>query len=126
MISKDLERLKEYPTLTDPFMDFEATRQNFRTGSCNIAIRRTTLSDGRNLIYILQQREGEKVVSTPLGFKRVCEQGIVICGYEVKPRGLLSFLKSKRVQIVPQTERVKIEEHLQGELSTKNYLKYWE
>jgi hypothetical protein len=87
------EKLQEYPTLVDPFLDFEATRIHFGTGSCNYGIGEKKLNSGEVVVYLNQQREGQRVVSTPTGFGRVCEQGIVICGYKARVKGIFGFLR---------------------------------
>jgi hypothetical protein len=116
------ENLQEYPTLVDPFLDFEATRGHFGTGSCNYGIGEQRLTSGEILVYLNQQREGQKVVSTPTGFGRVCEQGVVICGYKARARGIFGFLRGSKVRTIPDAERQKVESELLQKLGDKKPL----
>ncbi|MEM4230858.1 MAG: hypothetical protein QXF25_03215 [Candidatus Pacearchaeota archaeon] len=109
------EKLNDYPILTDPLLIFEATRQNYGRGSCNLDIRETQLSSGKVVVYMISQREGDEVVETSLGCMRKCELGIVVCGYLIKRW----FGLSKKVKVIPETERVVVESELVGRLKHK-------
>ena len=121
------EKLHEYPVLVDASLDFEATREHFGTGSCNYAIGEKRLASGETAVYLCQQREGDKVVGTPIGFRRVCEHGIVVCGYRVNPTGLLKFLKSPKIRTIPDAERQKVESELTEKIDDKKpaYVDFW-
>ena len=117
------EKLHEYPILIDASLDFKATKEHFGTGSCNYAISEYAYGNGRVVVYFHQQREG-KVFITPIGFKRACEQGIVICGYKANPKGFLKFLKSPKIKTIPDTERQKVESEL-AEIIKPDYVDFW-
>ena len=121
------EKLQEYPTLVDPFLDFEATRQHFGTGSGNYATEEKELASGETVVYLKQQREGQKVVNTPTGFGRVCEQGIVICGYKAKARGILGFLRGSKIRTIPNEERQRVKSELLEKLGDERpaYVEFW-
>ena len=121
------EKLQEYPTIIDASLDFEATREHFGTGNCNYAISETILNNGETAVYLHQQREGEKVVNTPMGFRRVCEHGIVICGYKSNPTGFLRFLKSPKIRTIPDAERRRVKSELVEKLRNKKpaYINFW-
>jgi len=119
------ERLQEYPILVDAALDFEATREHFGTGSCGYAISERRLDDGQVVVYIHQQREGEEVVDTPRGFGRVCEQGILVCGYKTKP-GFFGFLRFSKIRTVPDEERQAVESELVKGLEKKPaFVDFW-
>jgi len=121
------EKLEDYPTLVDPFLDFEATRGHFGTGSCNYGIGERKLDSGKVLVYLNQQREGNQVVSTPTGFGRVCEQGVVICGYKVRQKGILGFLRGSKIKAVSPAERQAVETELIQKLGAEKpvYVDFW-
>lgn len=127
---KNSEKLEDYPMLTDPSLDFEATRQHFGIGTCNYAIREGEISSGKIVVYLKQQREGQEVVATEDGYRRICEHGIVICGYRAKGRGLLGFLKGPKIRLIPETEKqavvseiIKIIQSIGGRKPA--YLDFW-
>ena len=119
--------LREYPELIDPFLDFEATRKHFGTGACNYGRQELKLSSSKILVYLNQQREGLDVVSTPTGLGRICELGIIICGYKVRPGGLFGFLKKPRIKPIPECERkqAKLELELANRLEDIEYVDFW-
>lgn len=104
--------LHDYPIIGDSDLDFEATREHFGRGICSYAISETPLSGGETAVYLRQQREGDAVVDTPRGPRRVCEQGIVILGYKVSPTGFLKSLRRPKIRTIPSTERPRVESEL--------------
>lgn len=121
------EKLQEYPILIDAPLDFEATREYFGTGSCNYAISETPLGSGKTAVYLHQQKEGDKVVDTSNGVRRICEHGIVICGYKINPKGFFKFLKSPRIKLIPDEEKEKVKSELLEKLADKKptYVNFW-
>jgi|GEM_PF-3305703 len=106
------KKLIEYPRLTDPFLDFEATREHLGRGSCNYNLSEMILPNGRTLVYFLQMKEGDRFTDTPLGVRRVCEQAVVICGYKEKRRGFLGYLRPAGIRPIPSEEEQDIIEIL--------------
>jgi len=122
---REQTRLENWPTISDPFLDAVATAEQSGTGSCNYALRTERLPEG-NLVYLRQQREGERVVQTPLGFGRVCEKGIIICGYEVKTPGFLGFLKARKIRTISEDQRESIQAELLARLNkAPDYVEFW-
>jgi hypothetical protein len=119
------EKLKEYPTLIDPFLDFEATKHFLGRGSCNHSISETSLDSG-TLIYLNQEREGQEVASTPSYSGRACEKGIVVCGYKTKARGILGFL-SPKVRTIPDAKKQEVKSELLEKLENNKpaYINFW-
>jgi len=114
-----MEKLHDYPVLIDPFLDLEATKQHFGTGSCCDSIGEKRLASGDIVVYLNRQREGKKVVDTTTGFGRVYEQGIVVCGYKTKPKGIFSFLRGSKIRLVPKEESRKVESELVDTLNVQ-------
>ena len=121
------ERLKDYPQIVDPFMDFEATRQHFRKATCNYAISKSRLDNGKVVVYLHQQRETDKVISVPQGFGNICEQGIIICGYKAREKGILGFLKGSKIRPILLTERESVESELLQKFGKEKpaYVYFW-
>jgi len=121
------EKLQNYPELIDADLDFAATREHFGTGSCNYAVSEKILANGQVVVYLHHQREGEQAVDTPIGFRRVCEQGIIVCGYKVKPR-ILGFLRMPKIRIVPDAEREAVESELLQKFGDKKpaFMDFWD
>ena len=120
------EKLQEYPVLIDASLDLEATREYFGTGSCNYALSETSLDKDRKVVYLRQQREGNKMIDTSAGFKRICEHGVVVCGYRVNPTGFFKFLKSPKIRIIPEAEKQSIESEIVKRLGNKpSFVEFW-
>ena len=121
------ETLQEYPMLiVDASLDFEATREHFGTGICNYALSESKISNGETAVYLHQQREGNKVVDTSVGFRRVCEHGIVICGYKVNPTGFFKVLKNSKIRTIPDTEKRQVKSELVERLGDKpSFVDFW-
>jgi hypothetical protein len=121
------ERLQEYPLIVESELDFEATRDNFGIGSCNLGISETLLSNGETAVYLHQQRESPRVVSTSAGFRNICEQGIVVCGYKVNPTGIFKSLKSPKIRVIPDSEIPRVKSELMEKLKGKEpaYVNFW-
>ncbi|MEK6899264.1 MAG: hypothetical protein AABW79_04170 [Nanoarchaeota archaeon] len=110
------ERLDDYPTLVDPALDFEATRMYFGRGSCNYDISEVLLDNGQVVVCLHQQRESDEVIHTSEGFRNVCEQGIVVSGYLVKPEGFFSWFRSSKVRRVQDEEMDNVRSELMEKL----------
>jgi hypothetical protein len=121
------ERLHEYPIIADPELDFEATRERFGTGSCNLGISETPLSNGETAVYLHQQREGQRVVQTSAGFRNMLERGILVCGYKVVPTGMFRSFRAPKIRSIPNSEIPRVRSELMEKLKDNppTYVNFW-
>jgi hypothetical protein len=102
----------------DPFMDFEFSREAHGTGICKYSLDKTLMPSGEIVVAGLYQREGNEVVDTPLGFKRVCVTDVGIEGYRVYQRTFLDpFALEPRLKRIPEEDRPEIERILREKYS---------
>lgn len=116
------EILMKYPFGADasPEMDMIASREAFGTGSAIVGIGNITLDSGERLVYLEGKRDGQEVVSTPLGFQRKLERYAIVCGYELteqqKNGGFINriffgkFREEKKVRCVSEEDRERVKE----------------
>ena len=121
--------LEEYPVLTDPELDFEATKQHFGTGSCIHSSNQLQTKSGETIVYMLQQKEGDERVFNERNYiGRKCIHGIIVAGYLSKPKGLFSFFKKDKVRTIPKKEREQaiLELTKKVKKSYHSYIEFWD
>lgn len=114
--------LREYPTMIDPSLDLEATRERFGRARCVTAIKETRARNGRTIVYMEEQRESKEIVQTELGPRRKYEHGIIICGYKTR-----SWTLRKKVETLSPREKGRVIAHF-NELSEEDradYIDFW-
>jgi len=105
---RDMEekKLRNYPIVADFEPDFQATREYFGTGIATANIGEYALKSEKKVVYLDQRRESNDVVNTPRGPMRRVIRDIVVCGYLVEPKGWLRFLKSKKIELIPNEKHI--------------------
>jgi len=104
------EKLKDYPAIADPFMDFEASNHfNRWTGrSCVYGVAREKLN-GKLIVYMNGQRETDEAVDTPAGLMKKCERYVVVCGEPVRSWRTWFITKIKPI---PQEKQKEVKSRL--------------
>jgi hypothetical protein len=97
--------LRDYPVVNGSLSHFESCREQFGRGITPCAVGELKISDNKIVVYTLTLREGDEVVSTPLGFRRVCETDVEIYGYKVD-------LKKPKIMLIPKNEEEKVKSEL--------------
>jgi hypothetical protein len=120
------ETLEEYPILIDSELDFEATREFIGRGSCVYSIKNLKTKEG-TIVYMWQQKESdEEVYDKGKYIGKKCIQGIIVAGYSTKQKGLLSFLKSRKIKKIPEKDKEQIKTTILNSIKkTPDYVEFW-
>lgn len=114
--------LKEYPKLPiDSFMDFEFTRGAIGRGIASFSIEEKKILNGKIIVYKTYLREGNEIIDTSLGLRRICETDFEIHGYkvEMKKRWYQFFQPEPKIEEIQLSERKDVENLLRN-IQSKN------
>jgi hypothetical protein len=120
------EKLEDYPVMIDPELDFEATKQHYGRGSCVYSIK-SLKQHNKKIVYMWQQKESdEPVYDNGKYIGRKCIRGIIVAGYSTRQKGLLSFLKSRKIMIIPEKDKEQITAEILSSVTKKPaYIDFW-